>query len=179
MMPFEPGVWSALREPDMRCFETAACGAYLSATRVVVCMCWACTLQIPETNECLRALLLHHHHVTNQAIASMPSTPRPTGAEGRGSTAPECTHTALLLGTNTNLPLPLLPPPPLLLLLLLLQQDLPTCQDVNITVPGPQPFECPPGMVPNPAAIDTAVSVADCCMVSCCVRVTARSCHVQ
>jgi hypothetical protein len=32
----------------------------------------------------------HHHHVTNQAIASMPSTPRPTGAEGRGSTAPEC-----------------------------------------------------------------------------------------
>jgi hypothetical protein len=22
----------------------------------------------------------HHHHVTNQAIASMPSTPRPTGA---------------------------------------------------------------------------------------------------
>jgi hypothetical protein len=30
----------------------------------------------------------HHHHVTNQAIASMPSTPRPTGAEGRGSTAP-------------------------------------------------------------------------------------------
>jgi hypothetical protein len=26
----------------------------------------------------------HHHHVTNQAIASMPSTPRPTGAEGRG-----------------------------------------------------------------------------------------------
>jgi hypothetical protein len=32
----------------------------------------------------------HHHHVANQAIASMPSTPRPTGAEGRGSTAPEC-----------------------------------------------------------------------------------------
>jgi hypothetical protein len=25
----------------------------------------------------------HHHHVTNQAIASMPSTPRPTGAEGK------------------------------------------------------------------------------------------------
>jgi hypothetical protein len=37
-----------------------------------------------------RLLEHHHHHVTNQAIASMPSTPRPTGAEGRGSTAPEC-----------------------------------------------------------------------------------------
>jgi hypothetical protein len=35
-----------------------------------------------------RAVLLataHHHHVTNQAIASMPSTPRPTGAEGRAT----------------------------------------------------------------------------------------------
>jgi hypothetical protein len=38
----------------------------------------------------LHAGHFHHHHVTNQAIASMPSTPRPTGAEGRGITAPEC-----------------------------------------------------------------------------------------
>jgi hypothetical protein len=37
----------------------------------------------------------HHHHVTNQAIASMPSTPRPTGAEGRGSSLDSNNHNGL------------------------------------------------------------------------------------
>jgi hypothetical protein len=39
---------------------------------------------------------LAHHHVTNSAIASMPSTLRPTGAEGKGSTAPKCLQVSYL-----------------------------------------------------------------------------------
>jgi hypothetical protein len=66
---------------------------------------WALTISvIPTLRMWKRRYKPHHHHVTNQAIASMPSTPRPTGAEGRGSTAPECLQvtnlTALVLQCN-------------------------------------------------------------------------------
>jgi hypothetical protein len=66
---------AALRSED---FETM-CG----------CQCHDVTILLLHYFK-LQAAAAFHHHVTNQAIASMPSTPRPTGAEGRGSTAPEC-----------------------------------------------------------------------------------------
>jgi hypothetical protein len=49
---------------------------------IVSVKCASCNLSYPRD---LRSPWPHHHHhhVTNQAIASMPSTPRPTRAEGR------------------------------------------------------------------------------------------------
>jgi hypothetical protein len=71
----------------------------------------------PRARVLLPAVIAGHHAMLpNQAIASTPSAPRPSGAEGRGSTAPLCLqllrtsqactrYSAILLEITRHLPL--------------------------------------------------------------------------